>query len=343
MGGLPDPDRYLDHVLVDAVPGGPGRPGPGPARQWQSWWHAAARGAGEPLRTAAGRGFVLTTAELAALGVTRSAARAAVCRGDWSIPARGTVAPLRVVGSGDVRLDARRRHALHAAALCRGRREHVVAAASSAVLHGLPVLRLPTAPELLAPARLGLGRRAAGHAYGAGLSDAEVTSWFGVPVTTVARTLVDLARHDARGGIMAADSALRERVATVAAIDRALAGALGWPGVRQARAVLGLADPLAESPLESVVRLALCRAGFPSPRLQYVIGGYRVDFCWPEQRLVLEADGRDKYTADALWREKRREHALRSRGWRVERILWEDVLRHWPVTAARLRAALAPR
>jgi very-short-patch-repair endonuclease len=49
---------------------------------------------------------------------------------------------------------------------------------------------------------------------------------------------------------------------------------------------------------------------------------YRVDFAWPEQRVVLEADGRAKYRADELWHEKRREIALKRAGFRVVRVVW---------------------
>lgn len=205
------------------------------------------------------------------------------------------------------------------------------------MLHGLPTLGIPAHPELTACGRSGSGRRAAGHVFAARLEPTEVTHWFGIPVTTVVRTVVDLARHDRRDGIMAADAALRERLVTRSEIDGALQRAAGWPGARQARDLLALATPLAESPLESVTRLALHDDGFPPPTLQARIGRYRVDFYWPEYGLVVEADGRAKYTDDELWREKRREHRLRREVRWVERVLWSDVLDNWPDTSRRLR------
>ena len=59
------------------------------------------------------------------------------------------------------------------------------------------------------------------------------------------------------------------------------------------------AEPRAESPLESVLRLRLHDDGFPPPQLQAEIAGFEVDMLWPKQRLVLEADGRLKYTDGA--------------------------------------------
>jgi hypothetical protein len=60
--------------------------------------------------------------------------------------------------------------------------------------------------------------------------------------------------------------------------------------------------------LESLARLAMERGGVPAPELQFTIGPYRVDFCWPSAWLVLEVDGRQKYQhLGDLFSEKRRE------------------------------------
>jgi very-short-patch-repair endonuclease len=88
-------------------------------------------------------------------------------------------------------------------------------------------------------------------------------------------------------------------------------------------------------------------AGLPAPELQAVVvdpelgKSYRADFLWREQRLILEADGRLKYSGDELWREKRRETRLARLGYRVERVLWDDIERNWPQTLDRIRWALA--
>src|SRR5581483_8306231 len=112
---------------------------------------------------------------------------------------------------------------------------HSVSGRSGAVLHGLPVFALPRLPELTDRARNGLGRWATSHVHGATLGGDDVGEWFGAAVTRPARTLVALARHDRRDAIMAADAALREGLVSRAEIERSLAQAGGWPGVRQAR------------------------------------------------------------------------------------------------------------
>jgi hypothetical protein len=157
----------------------------------------------------------------------------------------------------------------------------------------------------------------------------------------VARTVVDQARVSRRDGIIAADAALHESLATAAALRAELARAAGWPGVRQAREIVALADGDAESPLESLVRLALHDDGFPPPKLQRWIAGYRVDFLWPEYRLILEADGRVKYTGDEGWLEKKRQLALHRTDHVVERVVWEDVFEGWPAFSRRLRELMA--
>ncbi len=337
---LPDPDWYLDNVLVYAQPGRVAPRRPGPAEQWQSWWRKQA-GSVAPL--VAGQGFVATTAQLPALGTTRQRARTAVRTGRWTATGYGTIAPLDVRDEEHPKLAARRRHALACSAAVLRRPGCVVNGRSAAILRGLPTYEIPGHPELTVRRRGGHGPREAAHLRPGRLHEDEVTSWFGVPVLTLARVLVELGRRDRRDrrdAIMAADAALREHLVTHADLARALERARGWPGARQAREVLALASPRAESALESLVRLVLHDAGFPPPELQVPIRGCRVDMLWPWARLVLEIDGLEKYTGAERRRERRREKRLRGLGFRVERVTWDDVVSDWPATEALLRAAL---
>lgn len=332
----PDPDWYSDNVLAHASPPAESRSvGDGPVAAWTRRWGDLARSGDPVLKHAAANGFVLTVADLQRLGISRQFARTQITRRRWTVAGHGAVAAIPPPGQ------PRELHALACAAAVRRCPSAVVSGRSAAILHGLPTVAVPDKPELtlFGPAA-GSGRTAATHRFAAALTSAEVTTWFGIPTTTAARTLVDLGRHGRFDAIMAVDAALRER--RVAHLEAALDRAGRWPGVRAAPAVLGLGSPLAESPLESVTRLRLHDAGFPEPQLQVVIAGFRVDFCWPCLRLILEADGRGKYEADALWREKRRETELRRAGFQVERVIWSDVTRGWGETAARLRTLFPP-
>jgi very-short-patch-repair endonuclease len=341
VGALPDPDWYLEHVLVDAQPGRGDRLELPPAARWQSWWteRAGELGSDAASQLAIRQGFVASTGQLAELGWQPHDLRREMRRGSWSRPIRGVASPL-VLGDERGPSGRRRRHVLASTGGALLRPDHVVSGRSAAITHGLPTYAVPAAPVLTTFGTDAQGRRASVVVRGASLDDAAVTRWFGTLITKVARTVVDLSRANRRDGLMAADAALREQLVTTEEISVELIGASGWPGVRQARDILSLASPLAESPLESIVRLALHDAHRPMPELQVVIGEYRVDFCWPQQRLILEADGREKYTAEELWREKIRETRLHALGYHVERILWADVIYRWPETCRRLRALL---
>ncbi len=105
-----------------------------------------------------------------------------------------------------------------------------------------------------------------------------------------------------------------------------------------------MASPLAESPLESLTRLCIVDANLPTPELQSWVEGagwrYRVDMLWREERVIAEADGKIKYEGDALWREKRRQERLERAGFRVVRVLWDDIMRWRAETIARISHAL---
>lgn len=97
---------------------------------------------------------------------------------------------------------------------------------------------------------------------------------YGVPVTSVERTVIDVARAApwVRDAVVTADSALRQRLTTPARLREVLAASRGKAGVRQAAEVVSLADPSSESVLESISRVAMHFVGLPAPRTQVVIG-----------------------------------------------------------------------
>jgi hypothetical protein len=205
-------------------------------------------------------------------------------------------------------------------------------------------LATPSRPRLTTTGNGGGERDILVHA--AGLPDDERELWFGVPVTAVARTVSDIARNAGiRAGLVAADAALAEQLVTADELSAAVERAAHWPGVRQARRVVDLASPLAESPLESLTRLLVADAGLPMPHLQVWIrtarGRYRVDGLWPDRAVVFEADGMLKYAARSdLHEEKLRQEGLERAGYRVVRVTWHDVWSHPTRTVDRINGAL---
>jgi len=321
-----------------------------PIAAWRRWWRTRWDECGDDPASALAReqGFVITTAQAHKFDWTPNDIRRERRRARLFAPMRGVLSPIvpDVDSGGDA---ARHRAALMTSGAVLLRSGQIGSGRSAAIVHGVPIFRVPDRPEVTTRRTLTLGKRSRTHVYSGGLAEHEITNWYGTAVTTPSRTLVDLGRHDRRDAIMAADAALREDLVTRSDLDAALASAVGWPYSRRAAAVLALADPRAESPLESLVRLALHDDGFPPPELQFIIGPYRVDFYWPKYGMVLEADGRVKYDVatrrkdDQAWRDKQREIALVRCGVRtVERVTWTDVVTTtaWRRASSYLRARL---
>lgn len=162
-----------------------------------------------------------------------------------------------------------------------------------------------------------------------------------IPVTSAARTVLDLARSaELACALTAADQALRYGLCTYAELDaELLAIPKRAPGRRRAHTVWLLADPRAESPGESLSRARMYEYGIPQPDLQVPLrdlaGDFgRGDFGWPG--LIGEFDGLRKYRAtgdagdkaseDIVIAEKRREDRTRDTGVRVTRWIWSEAL-----------------
>jgi len=183
----------------------------------------------------------------------------------------------------------------------------------------------------------------------------------GLSVTSLARTVVDLARLLPFGpAVVIADAALRRTPHQVAGVPRTsltpgdlfaeLAHVPLRAGSAKARAVIEFADGAADRPGESMSRVNIRLARLTMPVLQAKLAGvsgkvYTVDFWWPTFKRIGEFDGKLKYTdpeflggrtpAEALYDEKIREDDLRDAGYGFSRWPWEVA-----VSMTRLRALL---
>jgi hypothetical protein len=224
---------------------------------------------------------------------------------------------------------------------------------SAAVLHGLPVWDGDLGRVQVTRRGSGSGkRRGYVHLHVAPLAAEDVVLADGVPATSVARTVVDLARTlPAEHAVAAGDAAVRAGLSRTE-LDGVLDRARGWPGLAAARRVVAFLDPRSESAGESASRVVLYRIGLPPSDLQLVVsdpfGAFvaRSDFGWKAQRVLGEFDGRQKYTRSALdadpaavvYAEKQREDALRDLGWQMVR--WTSVdLRQEALLKVRLQRA----
>lgn len=216
----------------------------------------------------------------------------------------------------------------------------VISHGSAALMWDLPTLGNGSRPCVTVAAGTALRGLAAVHLHRAGLPAAEVVTVGGARITSAARTVCDVAREcGSDAGVVAADAALRARLVTPAQLGAQVSRCARWPGIASARRAVALADPLSESPLESLSRLRIAAAGLPTPELQVEIGDDlgtfvgRLDFYWPEYGVAGEADGNLKYTdRSVLVDERRRQRRLESLGLVVVRWEWADLRRFAGVT-----------
>jgi hypothetical protein len=231
---------------------------------------------------------------------------------------------------------------IHAAWLWSGRRG-VIAGRTAAALHGAKWIDDFTPVELLGPfnhaPRGVLIRREACAAE-------EVVTRRGLPVTSLARTAFDLARHLSRA------AAVRDLDALSAATGLTHRDVMplierhkGARGVRQCQDALALMDSGAQSPKETWLRLILIDAGLPRPVTQIKITDGSLiaylDMGWEGPKVALEYDG-DQHRTDRQQYVKdiRRAEMCDRLGWHVIRVVRED-----PAVAIvrRARDALARR
>lgn len=175
------------------------------------------------------------------------------------------------------------------------------------------------------------------------LTPADITFIDGLPVTTVARTLLDLGDVlDLRGIERALEQADRLRILDLADVRRVLAGANGRRGAGLLATAIRLYDPdmtRTRSELERMF-LRLCRrAGLPAPVVNDEVDGVEADFFWPELDLIVELDGNETHgTRAAFERDRRRDQRHAVAGRRTIRVTYRQLEREPGNVETTLRA-----
>ncbi len=291
-------------------------------------------------RIAAGQEGLISLVQLRQLGVGKDAAAKRVATGRLHRVHEGVFA---------VRLPLLSDRGRYLAAVLACGEGAVLSHGSAAALWGLregPA----DAIDVTAPNRRGripVGIRA--HRDGS-LRQIDRTELGGIPCTTVARTLLDLA---AAIPIWELKRAISE-AEVLRILDHAAARDLirrnrGRRGVARLRMLLDEIEPETKRTRSELERrfLRLCvRAKLPRPEVNIPLdlGDVRleVDFLWRTAGLIVETDGlRYHETGSAGRRDSWREQRLQLAGWRVSRCTWTQVEREPHQLATRIRGLLA--
>jgi very-short-patch-repair endonuclease len=173
----------------------------------------------------------------------------------------------------------------------------------------------------------------------------EVATNDGIPVTSPARTLLDLATIlPARQLERAVDEAERLRLCDEGDLKAVAAAHVGRPGAGALSRLLrkqAIGMTATRSNFEERF-LALCRdCRLPQPEVNVPLLDYVVDFLWSDARLIVEVDGRATHgTRRAFQADRDRDGRLTVAGYRVVRFTWWDVTRRPAVVADRVRRLL---
>jgi very-short-patch-repair endonuclease len=227
----------------------------------------------------------------------------------------------------------------------------VVSFQAAAVLHGLATFR--TSPVVVTVPHSDTRLTALGTVHQSRrLYEEHVTALDGLPVTTVARTIMDLSAIYRISRVeLAMDSALAARTCTVDDITTTFddLASRGRRGIATIRRLLATRQPGYVAPstmAEALLLRALRHGGLARPALQFPHPGSEiegfVDAAYPAERLLLEVDGRRWHTRERDFaRDRARDIAATIAGYRTLRFTWDDVSTRASWVADQVRAALA--
>ncbi len=266
------------------------------------------------------------------------------------------------------------RRAVERGRLCRLHRAVYATTAPSA----LPPLAIELAAVLACGSRAYLSHHSAAHVWGfrvaprdgvdvtvvarrpptrngihirrvADIDPADVRSHRGIPITSPARTLLDIAVDlTEREFERAFDEAIVRRVTSLAAVRAMLLVNGRRRGAQRIRALVSAdrATTMTRSDAEEMFLGLVRDAKLPGPEINARIGRYEVDFCWRQERVVVEIDGHAFHsTRAALERDHGRDAELQQLGFIVIRVTWRQLRREplrvvaWVASALSRRAA----
>jgi very-short-patch-repair endonuclease len=202
------------------------------------------------------------------------------------------------------------------------------------------IKRGPPPPEVAVPTErrvAGIGTRRDRRG-----GERDAAMYRGIPVTSVARTLVDVAAQSTINELARAfhEAGVIHRT-TPAQVKTVLARRPSSPGARSVRAIMLGEVNVTLSQLEAAFLRVLRDAGLPLPQTNRPAGGRRVDCRWPEYRVTVELDSYQFHNSRHSWeQDRRREREARARGDEFRRYTWHDVVEDQRLMLAELRVLL---
>jgi hypothetical protein len=317
---------------------------------------------GELGRVAAAQGGFVYRWQALDLNVSEQQIAALVRHKKWVRLRRGAYATRETVQ----KLNPSERHVLVLRAGMGNLSGRVVATGHSALaVYGVPLWGVTLSDLHVHREATRSSRREAGisHRRGA-IDDEEIRSVRGLLVASPERAVVDACREVGfEAGVVLADGARRlldlDLSAALAIVERQR----DWPYSSRPSTALRFSDPRAATVGESRARVLLARLGVPKPDLQRQIRDARTrtlvgvtDLYVDEFATAVEFDGKLKYgralyeqsgsledvdLGDVVWREKRREDAIRDEGHEVVRLVWSELDGQDRMVAARFERAFA--
>jgi very-short-patch-repair endonuclease len=283
---------------------------------------------------------------------------AAIARRQYGVVARRQLAAIGIGTEGiAARIGSGRLHRLHRGVYAVGhvslRAEAywiaaVLAAGPGAVLSHASAAALwalrPSASALVdvtVPTRSGRRRRPKLRIHRTGrLAPDEVTRHSGIPVTSVARTLLDLmdilSKQQTKRALDEAEHLGLLDLTSVRAVVRANPGRRGTCLLTLA----GAAPERTRSPLEDRFLELIERHALPRPQVNEGVTGHEADFVWIEQKLIVETDGRGAHLTRAAFENDRLRDRANLRAGFITIRLTDKALDDEAAVVADLRARL---
>lgn len=190
--------------------------------------------------------------------------------------------------------------------------------------------------------------RASIHIHSAlGLTEEDGAVQEGIPVTSVARTLLDLAGAVSNARLeRAIESSEQRQLFDLRSVEAMLSRARGHPGAGVLRRALDLyrEQPLTRSPLERRFLKLIGEAGLPIPSANVSVAGYEIDMYWERERFAVELDGFEHHgTRAAFERDRKRQEDLALAGIETIRLTARRLDQESNLIIERLKTLLARR